>query len=160
MELRFPVVKEKDELFFQDSSGLLFDILDAYSLFEGGKLTIFRDDEVLTETRSIREYGGHAATTCFIGHHEIFNNYAISNIAAEDLEEGDVVVFESERIPEEFDFVEFLLGHQRTHQTLLDVLRNHPEGVGLETLNREMEQRLEQQPEESQPPTVVRLKNL
>lgn len=160
MELRFTVVREGNELFFRDSSGLLFDILDAYPFFEGGKLTIFRDNEVFAETRYIREHGAHARSTCFIGDHEIFNSYAAAEILPEELQEDDVVVVESEQIPEGFDFVEFLTGHQKNTQTLLDVLHSHPGGVDMETFDREMKQRIEQQPEGGEPPTIVRFRNM
>lgn len=112
--IRINVVNHESEQLFE-SSGVMFDLLNAHDEFEKGQLSIIRGGDVLDRTEAIHEVGTHAACTCFCGLKKFFgeNNsrsWAVSALAPEDFQAGDILFLDVLAFPN-FDFVGFLRQH-------------------------------------------------
>ena len=102
MQIRINVVvHEKEQLFEVD--GILFDCLIAYEGFEGGQLSIIRNEEVIDKTSSIRVVGTQIEWTCFCGM-KLKGDYPEA-VVPSDFQMGDILSLDS---PSDFDFVNFL----------------------------------------------------
>ena len=109
--VKLRVVDHEKGRFFVTESGLHFDLLPAFEIFEGGKLTVWRDCKIVAETEEIGEYGTHASTLCFIGLHGILDGtpqavlaYGVDALDPEWFRAGDWLrVSAKVGHPEEFD---------------------------------------------------------
>ena len=109
--IRVDVVRRGGEQLFK-CDDTLFDFLQAYENFEGGQLTITRNNEVVDTTQSIRYAGLHGACTCFCGLKKLFGadnsrSGTISGLNPKDFREGDALLIKFLEHPN-FNFVHFL----------------------------------------------------
>ncbi len=90
------VVNHEGELLFR-TDDLLFDVLNASPEFGDGKLSVYRDEQLLDETERICEVGTHAAHYAFCGlksSPDAGSQYSTDGIAANHFQEGDRLVLE------------------------------------------------------------------
>lgn len=122
-EVLFTITKLNGTQLFE-LDGLFFDKLVAYYLFDGGKLTVFRNDVLIDETSDIYEFGTHGACMCFIG---MKNCYATNSISPDQFQIGDAlrISFDCNR---DFDFKEFLKKEFIKHVAIMNAFRKMPSG--------------------------------
>ena len=115
------IVDVDGELFFNIGE-LFFDRLEAYELFEGGKLVIKRNNEVIDETTDIANWGTHCSCTCFIG---LKTSTAVNAVSADKFQVNDVLslFFSCE---EDFDFCSFLKNWYLDRKALINAFRKKP----------------------------------
>ncbi len=88
------VVKEKGERFFKCGK-LLFDSLNAYSIFHGGMLTLIRNGEIVEQTKGIEYWGSHGRSLCFVFEDPLTGiEQPRLSIEAQECRVGDVLVLQ------------------------------------------------------------------
>ena len=92
---RISVVDHKNERLFK-CDGTLFDLLIASPVFEGGKLSVTRNNTILDQTESIQEVGTHCAITCFCGFKKMFARYygCTNALMPEHFKTGDILTLD------------------------------------------------------------------
>jgi len=110
-KIELGVVDIEGELLFKTKPSqkeVIFDRLDA-GPFDGGELTILRDNQELTKTKAIAMTGTHAACVCFCGLDRPFGDFgAVDSILSEDFKAGDSLLLEIPTLPDDFDLGEEL----------------------------------------------------
>lgn len=108
--IEIEVIERDGERLFM-APGVMFDRLEATYEYLGGKLSVYRDGELLEETRCIDEYGGHAPILCFQGLTKVLAGYrgVAAQVTAENFRVGDMLILEiCLPLDRDFDFAAFI----------------------------------------------------
>lgn len=158
--IEISVVEHEGEKLFK-TGDLLFDQMSAEEEFEGGRLTIVRDGQTLDQTDSIRYYGTHAATTCFMGLGKLFpedspGTYAVASLIPEQFEVGDTLVLE---INQEGSYANHLRAMVAIETALIGALEENPDGITLGELNDKLPGLVTEQTESTKGAEIVRFRS-
>lgn len=158
--IEISVVEHDGEKFFK-TGDLLFDQMSAEEEFEGGKLTITRDSQILDQTEEIRYYGTHAATTCFMGLRKLFPDespgaYAVASLVPEQFEVGDTLVLE---INQEGSYANHLRAMVALEAALIGALEENPDGITLGELNNKLPSLVTEQAKSTTGAEIVRFRS-
>lgn len=136
--IKIGVVEHEGERFFKVDD-VIFDLLNAYDEFIGGKLSIVRDGEIIDRTGGIDNIGSHDACPHFCGLDKFFDkedyrSRSVSSLSPENFQVRDILLLD---IPENlnFDFVRMIKLSAQAFLAIIEAFKEKKEMNLAELLN-------------------------
>lgn len=156
--IKIGVVEHEGERFFKVDD-VMFDLLNAYDEFVGGKLSIVRDGEIIDRTGGIYNIGSHDACPHFCGLDKFFDkedyrSRSVSSLSPGNFQAGDILLLD---IPAtlNFDLVCMIKRSAQSFLAILEVFKEKNE-MSLMELRNSMNEKIGNTAGEFSKVTIVR----